>query len=325
MALRPKQCDQHLVHSERRSGTLATSRVEIFRSNIVGRKDNTIGFPALAADLVARRVALIASGAGEPAAFAAKGATSTIPIVMVLGGDPVTEGLVASLSRPGSNITGATLFAYEMESKRLGLLHEAVPSAKNIAVLVNPGNPNIELQLRDVRETAPRLGVEVIVFKASAEDQFDGIFADMAQRQVGALLVAGDPYFFSRHAGLITLAAQHRIPAIYEWREIALEGGLMSYGTGADRRLQSSGYLRQPHPQRREAGRPSVCAADQLPIRYQPQDCEGARVGNFTHVVRARRRGDRMRRWTTSYPRSGDSGHKSIRAHAERRNATMTE
>ena len=187
--------------------------------------------PALAADLVARRVALIASGAGEPAAFAAKGATSTIPIVMVLGGDPVTEGLVASLSRPGSNITGATLFAYEMESKRLGLLHEAVPSAKNIAVLVNPGNPNIELQLRDVRETAPRLGVEVIVFKASAEDQFDGIFADMAQRQVGALLVAGDPYFFSRHAGLITLAAQHRIPAIYEWREIALEGGLMSYGT----------------------------------------------------------------------------------------------
>jgi putative tryptophan/tyrosine transport system substrate-binding protein len=187
--------------------------------------------PALASDLVAHRVALIASGAGEPAAFAAKVATSTIPIVMVLGGDPVKEGLVASLSRPGANITGATLFAYEMESKRLGLLHEAVPSAKNIAVLVNPGNPNVESQLSDVRETAPRLGVEVIAFNASAEDQFDGIFAAMAQRQVDALLVAGDPYFFSRHARLITLAAQHRMPAIYEWREIALDGGLMSYGT----------------------------------------------------------------------------------------------
>jgi putative ABC transport system substrate-binding protein len=187
--------------------------------------------PALAADLVAHRVALIASGAGEPAAFAAKGATSTIPVVMVLGGDPVKEGLVASLSRPGGNITGATLFAYEMESKRLGLLHEAVPSAKIIAVLVNPDNPNVELQLRDVRETASRVGVEVIAFNARAEDEFDGVFSAMAQRQVGALLVAGDPFFFSRHGHLIALAAQHRLPAIYEWREFALDGGLMTYGT----------------------------------------------------------------------------------------------
>jgi putative tryptophan/tyrosine transport system substrate-binding protein len=187
--------------------------------------------PALAADLVAHRVALIASGAGEPAAFAAKAATSTIPIVMVIGGDPVKEGLVASLSRPGGNITGATLFASEMESKRLGLLHEAVPSAKTIAVLVNPGNPNVELQLRDVRETGSRLGVEVIAFNATAEDEFESIFSAMAQRQVGALLVAGDPFFFSRHAHLIALAAQHRLPAIYEWREFALDGGLMSYGT----------------------------------------------------------------------------------------------
>jgi putative ABC transport system substrate-binding protein len=187
--------------------------------------------PTLAADLVTHRVALVATGAGEPAAFAAKGATSTIPLVMVLGGDPVKEGLVASLSRPGANITGATLFAYEMESKRLGLLHEAVPTAKNIAVLVNPGNPNVELQLRDVREAASRLGVEVIPFNAGAQEEFEGIFSTMAQRQVGALLVAGDPFFFSRHNNLIALAAQHRLPAIYEWREFALDGGLMSYGT----------------------------------------------------------------------------------------------
>ena len=187
--------------------------------------------PAMAADLVARRVTLIASGGGEPAAFAAKAATSTIPIVMVIGGDPVNEGLVVSLSRPGGNITGATLFTYEMESKRLGLLHEAVPAAKTIAVMVNPGNPNVELQLRDVREAAPRMGVEVIAFNAKAEDEFEGIFATMAQRQMGALLVSADPFFNSRRARLIALAAQHRLPAIYEWREFALEGGLMSYGT----------------------------------------------------------------------------------------------
>jgi putative tryptophan/tyrosine transport system substrate-binding protein len=187
--------------------------------------------PAMAADLVARRVRLIVTAAGEASAFSAKAATSTIPIVMVIGGDPVKEGLVASLSRPGGNITGTTLFAYEMESKRLGLLHEAVPAAKTIAVLVNPGNPNVESQLRDVREAAPRMGVEVIAFNANAEGEFEGIFATMEQRQSGALLVAGDPFFNSRRAHLIALAAQHRVPAIYEWREFALDGGLMSYGT----------------------------------------------------------------------------------------------
>ena len=187
--------------------------------------------PAMAADLVARRVALIATSGGEPVAFAAKAATSTIPIVTVIGGDAVQEGLVASLSRPGGNITGATLFAYEMESKRLGLLHEAVPAVKTIAVLFNPSNPNAELQLRDVRETASRIGVEVVAFNAKAEDEFEGIFAAMAQRQAGALLVTGDPYFNSRRIHLIALAAQHRLPAIYEWREFCLDGGLMSYGT----------------------------------------------------------------------------------------------
>jgi ABC-type uncharacterized transport system substrate-binding protein len=187
--------------------------------------------PAMAADLVARRVALIATSGGEPVAFAAKAATSTVPIVTVIGGDPVQEGLVASLSRPGGNITGATLFAYEMESKRLGLLHEAVPAAKTIAVLLNPANPNVELQLRDASETASRIGVEVIAFKAKAEDEFEGAFATMVQQQAGALLVTGDPYFNSRRKHLIALAAQHRLPAIYEWREFALDGGLMSYGT----------------------------------------------------------------------------------------------
>jgi putative tryptophan/tyrosine transport system substrate-binding protein len=200
--------------------------------------------PALAADLVAHGVALIATGAGEPAAFAAKAATSTIPVVIVIGGDPVKEGLVASLSRPGANVTGATLFAYEMESKRLGLLHEAVPAAKAIAVLLNPLNPNLEAQLRDVDDTASRIGVNVIAFKARADDEFDGIFAAMAQQQAAALLVAGDPFFFSRRAHLIALAAQYRLPAIYEWREFALDGGMMSYGTVlTDAYDQSGAYV----------------------------------------------------------------------------------
>ena len=187
--------------------------------------------PAMAAELVAQPVTLIVTGGGEPAAFAAKAATSTIPIVMVVGSDPVKEGLVASLNRPGGNITGATVFAYEMESKRLGLLHEAVPAAKTIAALFNPANPAVELQLRDVREAGPRLGVEVVTLTANAESEFDGVFAAMAQRQVAALLVGADPFFNSRRAHLMALAAQYRLPAIYEWRQFAVDGGLMSYGT----------------------------------------------------------------------------------------------
>jgi putative ABC transport system substrate-binding protein len=187
--------------------------------------------PAMAAELVARPVTLIVTGGGEPAAFAAKAATSTIPIVMVGGSDPVKEGLVASLNRPGGNITGATVFAYEMESKRLGLLHEAVPAAKTIAALFNSANPAVDLQLRDVREASPRLGVEVVTFTANAESEFDGVFAAMAQRQAAALLVGADPFFNSRRVHLMALAAQHRLPAIYEWRQFAVDGGLMSYGT----------------------------------------------------------------------------------------------
>jgi putative ABC transport system substrate-binding protein len=187
--------------------------------------------PAMAADLVARRVALIVTGAGEPVAFAAKAATSTIPIVMVVGSDPVKEGLVVSLNRPGGNATGATVFSYDMESKRLGLLHEAVPAAKTIAVLVNPASPAAELQMREVQEAAPRLGVEVVIFNAHDAGEFESLFAAMAERKAGALLVTADPALYSQRAHLIALAAQYRLPALYEWREHAVEGGLMSYGT----------------------------------------------------------------------------------------------
>ena len=185
--------------------------------------------PAMAADLVRGNVALIAAAA-IPAAFAAKGASQTVPIVFECGADPVRIGLVDSLNRPGGNITGATVFSFDMESKRLGLF-QAVPAAKTIAVLFNPANPAVELQLRDVRDAAPRIGVEVVTFTANDENKFDAIFDAIAQRQAGALLVGADPYFNSRRAHLIALAAQHRLPAIYEWRQFAVEGGLMSYGT----------------------------------------------------------------------------------------------
>jgi putative ABC transport system substrate-binding protein len=187
--------------------------------------------PTMAADLVGRRVALIATSGGEPAAFAAKAATATIPIVMSMGGDRVKEGLVVSLNRPGANATGATVYAYNMESKRLGLLHEAVPGAKTIAVLVNPASPAAELQTRDVQEAAPRLGVEVVIFNADGAGEFESLFAAMAERKVGALVVTADPSLYTHRGQLIALAARHRLPAIYEWRLHAVEGGLMSYGT----------------------------------------------------------------------------------------------
>ena len=187
--------------------------------------------PTLAADLVGRRVALIATSGGEPAAFAAKAATATIPIVMSMGGDPVKGGLVVSLNRPGANATGTTLYTYNMESKRLGLLHEAVPGAKTIAVLVNPASPAAESQTRDVREAAPRLGVEVVIFNADGAGDFESLFSAMAERKVGALVVGADPSLYAQRGQLIALAARHQLPAIYEWRLYAVEGGLMSYGT----------------------------------------------------------------------------------------------
>jgi len=187
--------------------------------------------PAMATDLVGRRVALIVTSGGEAAAFAAKAATAAIPIVMVMGGDPVKEGLVVSLNRPGANVTGATVYAYNMESKRLGLLHEAVPAAKTIAVLVNPASPAAQSQTSEVQEAAPRLGVEVVIFNAHGADEFERVFAAMTERKAGALLVTADPALYNERGRLIALAAQHRLPAIYEWRLHAVEGGLMSYGT----------------------------------------------------------------------------------------------
>jgi putative ABC transport system substrate-binding protein len=187
-------------------------------------------FPALVSDLVRRPVAVLAVSS-SPGARAAKEATSTIPIVFAIGEDPVAIGIVDSLNRPGGNMTGVYQFTTELEAKRLSLLHEIVPKVTTIAVLVNPNHSASETQLRDVQEAAPRLGVQLVVVRANAENDLDTAFATLVQHRAGALLVCAAPFFNTRRQQLVVLAARHAVPAIYEWRDFAVAGGLMSYGT----------------------------------------------------------------------------------------------
>jgi putative ABC transport system substrate-binding protein len=187
-------------------------------------------FPALISELVRRPVSALAvtSVAG---ARAAKQATATIPVVFSVGEDPVVAGIVESLNRPGGNLTGVYQFTTGLEAKRLGLLHEMVPRAATIAVLVHPNFSSAEAQLRDVQEAAPRLGVRLVVVRANAESDFDTAFATLVRERAQALLVCASPFFNARRQQLVVLAARHALPAIYEWRDFAEAGGLMSYGT----------------------------------------------------------------------------------------------
>src|ERR1043166_7184779 len=185
--------------------------------------------PALAADLVRRQVAVIVT-MGSPAAPAAKAATATIPIVFGMGDDPVQLGLVASLNRPGGNVTGQTGLLAEVGPKRLQLLHELVPAATVFAVLINPTNSNHEFLLRDLQAAARTLAVELHVLHAVAEGDFEPAFAGMRQLRAGALVIGNDPFFNSRIERLAALTIRHAIPAIYQFRAFVAAGGLMSYG-----------------------------------------------------------------------------------------------
>jgi len=187
--------------------------------------------PEMAADLVRRKVAVLVSTGGPPSVMAAKAATATIPIVFTIGTDPIRLGVVTSLSRPGGNITGVNLFATQMESKRLGLLRALIPGVQLIAVLLNPNRPNYAFQVKDVQEPAAAIGQQIHILLASNESDIDKAFATAVQLRAGALLVSSDPFFNSQRDKIVALAARHSIPAIYEWREFALAGGLMSYGT----------------------------------------------------------------------------------------------
>jgi len=185
--------------------------------------------PALAADLVRRKVDVIVTS-GPPAAVAAKSATSTIPIVFGVGSDPVTLGLVAGLARAGGNLTGISFLTVELLPKVLELLSELVPQAGVIAVLVNPDNQNTERNLTDLQEAARAKGRELHVLKAGTENDIDAAFATLVELHAGSLVVVGDPFFTSRREQLVVLASRHAVPAIYTFREYPASGGLISYG-----------------------------------------------------------------------------------------------
>jgi putative ABC transport system substrate-binding protein len=202
-----------------------------------GRYDR---LPALAADLVGRKVDVIVASGGSPSALAAKSETSTIPIVFSVG-DPVELGLVASLARPGGNLTGVSLMTVELNPKRLELLSELVPQAKVIALLVNPNNRNTERNIKDVQEAARAKGVQLSILKAGSESEIDAVFGSLVQLRAGGLVVATDPFLNSRRDQLVALASRHAVPAIYYWREFATVGGLISYGPSLTAGYRHSG------------------------------------------------------------------------------------
>jgi putative ABC transport system substrate-binding protein len=186
--------------------------------------------PGLAAELVGRRVAVIAATGGEPSALAARAATNSIPIVFAIGGDPVQAGLVASLNRPGGNLTGATLLLTAMEGKRLGLLREMVPTVTLLAVLLNPAMGTFESQSKDIQEAARTVGLEMRALRVTTESEIDAAFASAAEMRAGAILVGTDSFMISRRNQVVALAARYAIPVMYPAREYATAGGLMSYG-----------------------------------------------------------------------------------------------
>jgi ABC-type uncharacterized transport system substrate-binding protein len=196
-----------------------------------GRYDR---LPALAADLVRRRVAIIAAGGTAAPALAAKAATSTIPIVFQTGSDPVKDGLVASLNRPGSNVTGVSRMSFALAPKRLELLHELVPKATAIAFLVNPTNPVSSSQIQEIREPARSLGLQIQALEASSERQIEIAFEVLVQQRLGGLLLANDTYLSGRRELFVALAARHAIPVMYPSRDSVTVGGLMSYDASAE-------------------------------------------------------------------------------------------
>ena len=221
--------DTHLLAAFRRglneAGYVEGQNVAVEYRFAEGRNDR---LPGMAADLVRRKVAVIA--ANGPAVVAAKAATTEIPIVFSVGLDPVASGLVASLNRPGGNLTGDTILFDEVGPKRLELMRELVPTANLVAVLINPTYPTAEAQWRDLQAAARTLGLEIRVLYASTERDFDTAFATLAQLRAGALVIGNDSFFNSRSKQLAALMVRHAVPTIFQTREFAVAGGLVSYG-----------------------------------------------------------------------------------------------
>ena len=197
--------------------------------------------PTLAADLVSRRVAVIAATGGIASVLAAKAATATIPIVFTTGTDPVKFGVVASVNRPGGNVTGVVFFNNELGPKRLQVLRELAPNATVLAMIVNPKNPNTEFDVREMQLAARPLGLQILILNASSERELDAAFARAVKQRAGALIVNSDPYFVSRRDQLVALAAHNAVPVIYDLREFVSAGGLMSYGTSIAEAYRQAG------------------------------------------------------------------------------------
>lgn len=229
-----------------RSPAESSSVVDAFRQGLastgfVADKDVSIDYrwaegrydrlPALAGELVEARVSVILAAGGPPSAFAAKKATTSIPIVFSAADDPVSLGLVESLSRPGGNVTGMSVFNAALSAKRLALLHELVPATRTIGFLTNPANPGNRLELKEVQEAAHARAVEVKIVNATSESELATAFSELSSGRVGGVIVAGEPFFDSRRELIVGLAAKHSIPASYSWRENVVLGGLFSYGT----------------------------------------------------------------------------------------------
>jgi len=197
--------------------------------------------PTLAADLVSRGVTVIVTIGGDNSIRAAKAASTTIPVVFVTGFDPVAAGFIASLNRPGGNLTGVNFLVVLTVAKRLGLLNELAPAAARIGMLVNPDNPNAESTMGDAQAAAETLGKKLVVFKARTERDLDTAFATFVQQKVEAVLVESDPFFLARREQVVALAARHALAAIYGFREFTTVGGLMSYGTSLSNAYHQAG------------------------------------------------------------------------------------
>ena len=231
LSTRSPEDSEHLVNAFRRG---------LQEGNFVEGRNLTIEFrwaggnfellPAMVADLVSRHVSVLTAVGGEPAALAAKRATSTTPVVFSIGSDPVSAGLVDSFNRPTANLTGITLQTVLMEPKRLGLLRDVVPGAALVGVLSHPNFTLAATQLQEIQEAARSIGQRIVVMRASTDEELDAAFVALAKGRASALLVAGSPYFDTQREHIIRLTKQRRLPAIYQFREFAIAGGLMSYG-----------------------------------------------------------------------------------------------
>jgi putative ABC transport system substrate-binding protein len=239
--------------SEGFAGLMAAFRQGLGEAGFVGGKNIAIEYrwaeegqydrlPALAADLVSRNAAVIFANP-IPAALAAKGATSTIPIVFAIGSDPVESGLVASMNRPGGNITGVSFLSVALSAKRLELIRGLVPKAATLALLINPKNPNADAQSDEIKKAAATFGLQLNTYNVGSVGEFEGVFAKVVQQGTDALLVSADPFFISQRDQLVSLAARHAVPAIYAVREFVQAGGLLSYGASfADGYRQAGAY-----------------------------------------------------------------------------------